>query len=483
MNIVDKFIEPFFPERVLKRVQARSMLRYYEAAKPGRLRKRVTDSRKPSELVREANTSLVAQARHLDRNHDIARGILNVLVANIIGSGLQIEPMVKDKKGNLAKSVNEQISNLLYDWYKFPEVTNEHSFAQVQRLACRAWLRDGEIFSKMITGLRDDLDHVSTIPFSIEMIETDYLPYGIDTPEKGVHDGIKRDAWGRPASYYVRKRGADDSLRGNLLVEYSPINANDMVHCKFVDRFLQNRGVTVFASVITRLEDIKDYEESERIAAKIAACLAAVVKKGSPDLYQGDSDNEPRTIRMEAGKIIDDLLVGESVEMMDSKRPNPNLETFRQGQVKAVSSGTMAGYSSISKSYDSTYAAQRQEMLEQSVHYSMLRDDFSSHFIAPIHRRAVQSAITAEKIKVGNIDQSSLFDFECFGEGLPWLDPWREARAEETFIKLGLKSKIMAQRERGGNPMMINKQILQERQEDDSNGLVFTGDAKHEIKQ
>ena len=45
-----------------------------------------------------------------------------------------------------------------------------------------------------------------------------------------------------------------------------------------VDHLGQIRGISEFAAIITRLEDIKDYEESERVAAKIAAMLTAYVR-------------------------------------------------------------------------------------------------------------------------------------------------------------------------------------------------------------
>lgn len=486
MNILDKTISYFAPESGVKRLQARTLLRYFDAAQPGRLRRPSNDRSPQNVAVRRANLSLVTQARDLDRNHDIARGIINTLVNHIIGQGLTLEPMVKDKKGNLAKSLNEQLSEIYHDWSRFPEVTNELTRPQVERMACRAWLRDGEIFAKLISGFRDDLDHISRVPFSIEMIETDYLPYGIDMPKEGVHDGIRRDGWGRPSSYHVLKRhpNKDELFRlVQKLDDYSEIKASDMVHCKLADRFLQNRGVSIFASVMTRLEDIKDYEESERIAAKIAACLAAVVKKGDASLYVSNEGDQPRTLRMEPGKIIDDLEPGESVDMMDSKRPNVNLETFRMGQMRAVSAGTQAGASSITKNYDNSYAAQRQEMLEQSVHYFTLRDEFVAQFVQPIWRRLVDVSITSGLIKFpSNINLNSIHDIQVSGSGLLWLDPLKEAKAYKELIQLGVKSKSQIQREHNIKPDDTYKEILQERQQDDTNNLIFSGDFKHSMK-
>ena len=140
-----------------------------------------------------------------------------------------------------------------------------------------------------------------------------------------------------------------------------------VLHLATLDHIGQVRGVSEFASVITRLEDIKDYEESERVAAKIAAMLTAYVKRGSPEVYDPETAPSPgtRQIAFKPGMVIDDLAIGEEIGLIDSKRPNPNLITFRQGQLRAIAAGVGASYSSLSRDYNGTYSAQRQELVEQ----------------------------------------------------------------------------------------------------------------------
>ena len=89
--------------------------------------------------------------------------------------------------------------------------------------------------------------------------------------------------------------------------------------------------MTKFASVITRLEDIKDYEESERVAAKIAAMLTAYIKRGTPDLYNpADQPRDeqgniiPREVSLQPGAIIDSLAIGEEIGLIDqTTQPQP----------------------------------------------------------------------------------------------------------------------------------------------------------------
>lgn len=478
MNWLDAIIGTFDPQAALKRAQARHVLRAYEAAQPGKLRKQARDKRTPSTIARSAADALRTQARHLDENHDIAKGVLNTLVCNIVGKGIQIEPLVKRSNGDLHAEVNQYLSDLWRDWCYSPEVTDELHWAAVERLVCRTWLRDGEVFIKQLFGERADLNHVSKVPFSIELIEADYVPFGIGRPDGNAIDGIERDDWGRAKAYWLAKRNNTDTLPG---LNYGRVDAQDILHLKNTDRLRQGRGISIFASVLTRLEDIKDYEESERIAAKIAASLAAAIKKGAPDFYEPTASGEPRQLRMQPGMIFDDLLPGESIEMIDSNRPNTNLETFRQGQLKAVACGTGTGYSSISRSYDGSYSSQRQEMVETSVLYGSARDHFIERFSRPIWKRFVASARMAGLIKINGIDWDTIESADFRGPGLPWIDPAKEIKAELEAVKAGFKSKTQVIRERGVNPQDTRDQIASERQKDNTLNLVFSSDYAHEL--
>lgn len=58
-------------------------------------------------------------------------------------------------------------------------------------------------------------------------------------------------------------------------------------------RLHQVWGLSVFASAMSRFEDVKDYEESERIAAKVAASMTFQIKKGGGEQYGADLGGQP----------------------------------------------------------------------------------------------------------------------------------------------------------------------------------------------
>lgn len=482
-NPIDAIIEYFSPVTAMRRATARNVLAHYEAAKPSRQRKFNRDQSSPNQLVQKGAVALRTQARHLERNHDLARGIMRAFVNNVVGpQGIGIEPQPHNADGTINTVYAAALRNAWKDWQKLPEVTHTYTFSQAQRVMCRTWLRDGEGFAQMLTGNVPTLEHGTRVPFSIEMFEADLIPMDYDDGER-IRQGIERNAWGRKIAYHVYKKHPGEPDGFTLRSETKRVLAANVLQVASLERMGQLRGVSEFASVITRLEDVKDYEESERIAAKVAASLTAYVKRGNPEMYEPQVDNEgnpiPRDISLSPGTIIDSLAVGEEIGLIDSKRPNPNALTWRQGQLRAVASGVGASYSTISRAYDGTYSSQRQELVEQWINYAILADEFVAMFVQPVWERFVLSAHLSGVVPMPagmSIDQANDCLFVC--QNMPWIDPMKEAAAWNMLVRSGFASEVEVMRKRGINPFDVLEQIDEWRKKADEKGLVFDSNAK-----
>lgn len=452
MRILDRFIAYYSPEKGVRRAEARKILAMYEAAKPTRTRKNKGDNRSGDAVIWGAAETLRGQARHLDQNHDLARGALNTLVNNVVGpKGIGVEFQPKNKDGEIHKDFAAELQYLYKKWAKHPETTGEYNLAKSHRLMARGWFRDGETLSNAVMGNVRNYKHLTSVPFAFELLESDFLA-NIDEPTKGLYQGVQRDAWGRPKFYHFYKSHPGD-LRG-LSIDTKAVLARDVNHLKMVDRIRQTRGVSVFASVMNRLNDLKDYEEAERVAARLSAMMVAYIKKGSPDSYiQEDEARGPRTLPFAPGMTFDDLLAGEEVGTIESNRPSALLQPFRDSMLKAVSSGIGTSYSSISKNYDGTYSSQRQELVEQWVNYSVLSDEFISMEVEPTTERFVKMAVLSGAVQVPpDVDRETLYDAEYICPSMPWIDPLKEANGHEKRLQLKIKSPQQIIRAAGDNP-------------------------------
>ena len=479
MNSIDKLVAYFSPTAGLKRQAARSALAYYEAGESSRLRKFYKQRGSANEVVQRGAVPIRTQVRHLVRNHDLARGALRVLVNNVVGpNGIAVEPQPRRKDGTIHAEYAAALLEAWRDWCRYPEVTHRLPWSRLQRAMARAWLRDGEVFAQLIVGNRPDLDHGTRVQFSIEAFEADLVPMDLNDASKNITQGIERNAWGKPRAIHVLKTDPA-SIGLPTTAQTKRIPWERALHLATLDHIGQVRGVSEFASVITRLEDIKDYEESERVAAKIAAMLTAYVKKGQPDLYIPPEDGKERQLNMQPGMIIDDLAPGEDIGMIDSNRPNPNLITFRQGQLRAVAAGIGASYSSTSKDYNGTYSAQRQELVEQWIHYAVLCDEFVGEIIKPVWEAFVEAAHLSGVVRrPSDVREGSHNDALYTAQAMPWIDPLKEAKGLAELVDHGFASEIEVIRRRGGNPKDVLEQIADFRKKADELGVKIKSTAE-----
>lgn len=482
MSRMESLIKAVSPRWAYRREQFRQALAAYEGAAPGRLRKHGADNSSGDTLMLKSGAALRGYARQLEQNYDIAKGVLDVLVNNTIGpAGITREPLPRRKDGTIHEEYANKLLELWKDYVRRPEVTWELDYPSAERLAARTWYRDGELLVQMIEGFVPSLDHGTRVPFSFELIEADHLPFDLNDEARGITQGVERNAWGKPRAYHVLKQHP-----GGTSWQYSGtpkrVSADNMLHPKITQRIKQARGVTVFVAVMRRLEDLKDYEESERIAARVAAALTGYIKKGNAENYVAPTDgNTDRTFGMKPGMIFDNLREGEEVGTIDSNRPSSLLTGFHDAMLRFTATGTGAGYSSISRNYNGTYSAQRQELVEGYGNYQVLTNLFIAQFSRPIWERFVNMCVLSGLAPVpSDLDINTITAADFRGPAMPWIDPKKEADANRIMERCGYKAAPQIIRERGGNPKDVFDQIARWRKDADASGLVFESDPAHD---
>lgn len=429
----------------------------HEATRSTRQRKLDVDGGSGNRIVGMDALQLRSSARALCRDYDVARSALSVLVQNTVGSGIDVMPAPRIRGGEVDREIAQQLRDLWDAWWDRPEVTWQHDFGKVQQLLAAAWFRDGEAFWQQLLGPVDFLDHGTDVPLSIELLEADLVPLDLNDKSRGILQGVERNAWGRVVAYHVYKQhpGDGDAYR----IETKRVPAEQMRHLAQIDRIHQVRGLTVFASVVNRLRDIQDYENSERVAAKVAASYCAQIIKDA-SLLEGMSpdagaalDTVYRSLSMVPGMIGDDLQPGEKLEIIDSKRPNPNIDTYLNGQLRRFAGGVGASFSSVSLNYNGTYSAQRQELVEKYGGYAMLGEQFVARVLRPVWQDFVRGAVLAGKVRMPKgwtLRELSAAVF--IRPQMPWIDPLKEVLAMGERVDRGWMADQQAITQSGNDP-------------------------------
>jgi lambda family phage portal protein len=482
---LDRVIASVDPRRAVRRLQARAALASYEAAQPSRLRKYRRDQSGPNRLAEKGAVALRTQMRYLERNHDITKGSLDVLVNNTVGpNGIGVEFQPRRLDGSIHDEYARALAEAWEEWQRRPEVTLRRDWQNVQRVVARTKFRDGECFAQRLSGPVATLDHATRVPYSLELMEPDLVPFEFSDLALGIQNGCERNDWGRVRAWHVYKRHPGETVQLPTIGDLKRIPVERVVQVADLGRIGQLRGITPYASVINRIEDIKDYEESERVAAKIAAMLTAYVKRIAPtdEGYTAQVDEngnpKPREISLNPGTIIDTLAVGEDIGLVDTKRPNVNLVHFRNGQLRAFAAGIAASYSSVSRNYDGTYSAQRQELVETWVHYATHTDDFIGQFARVVAEDFVTAAHLSGVVpRPRDLKPGTELDILYLAPSMPWIDPAKEALAWLTLVQAGFASEVEVIRKRGQSPEALLEQVALWRKKCEDKGLTFNSNA------
>ncbi|WP_320728288.1 phage portal protein [Enterobacter ludwigii] len=483
MGIFDRALGAIAPGWALTRARNRMLLQAYEAAQTSRLHKGKRESRSADTAVFTAAVSLREQARALDEDHDIVIGMLDKLEERVIGAqGIQVEPQPLRLDGTLHEEMAAKISALWSAWSVRPEVTGTFTRPEAERLALRSALRDGEIFTHLVRGPVTGLNHSTSVPFSLELLEADFVPMNLNsTTGQQIRQGIILNAWGRPTGYRVYKYHPANMTR--FSAELKTVPADSMLHLAQRKRLHQIRGVSLLHGVIKRLGDLKDYEESERVAARIAAALGFYIKRGDAVNFSDDDwkpdEKKYRHFDIAPGMIFDDLAPGEDLGMVESNRPNVHLHEFRNGQLRAVAAGSRGTYSSIARDYNGTYSAQRQELVEGQEGYNVLQQWFVGQHSRPVFRAWLAMALLTMDIP-DDVDRSTLYNATYLGPVMPWIDPAKEANAWKAILRGGAGTEAEWIRARGQSPQEVKRQRLRETEFNRQNGLVFDSDAAND---
>ncbi len=382
----------------------------------------------PDDVINQAGATPRDWARHQDENNDLAISILDTLVDQFYV--LEPTPNVTLPNGSPDETRNAQIAELWEEMTSSGTLAADHTpWSEYKRQIGRAWLRDGDVFVMPLRGRVEGVEHKTEVPYTLHAFEADYCPLWLSEPPNLVA-GVRVNRFNRPSSYFMYTRhpgpGIASSLRGARATvdELVEVSAGNVWQLKFARRLGQVRGITVLHGVQGRLADLHDYEESERIAAKIAASFSVILTR--PATFGFNPSATPsgsRSLDLEPGMIMDFAGPGEDVKTVDTNRPSSEVTPFRAAMMRAATAGTGASYSTVTRSYEGSYSSQRQEMQEAKPGYDRLRNYWIAAFLERCYRDVIAMGVLMGRIDGRGLTMAELTKATYDGAITPWIDP------------------------------------------------------------
>lgn len=384
------------------------------------------------------------RSRQIIRDYDFVRHGLSSIVNNVVGKGVKLQMQVPKLRGKkLDEKINDAIEMEFWRWGRRGrcDVTGIHSWEDLQRIVLRSVAQDGEILVRAITSAGAFGD--SNYPFALEIIEADFLDENKNGPHNGneIRMGVEVDRWGRPVAYWFRNRHPGDyAYSGIASAETGTrVPASEIRHVFLPDRPHQTRGVPWLACALSRVRQVKGYEESEVVAARAQAANMGVIETEGDYATDGEQDGMP-VINMAPG-VIERLAPGEKITWNNPTRPAGNYEPFMRAQMRGIAAGLSITYEELTGDYSqSNYSSSRMAMLNSRDHYRVIQD----WLIGQLHEWVFAKWIeTIDRWKVlDNVGfAAKAVRYEDYAtwrpRGWSWIDPSKEVQSAKESIRAG----------------------------------------------
>jgi lambda family phage portal protein len=279
-GLVDRALELVSPAAAARRLAARMSLqnlkglaRDYDGASRGRgaANWRAANNSANAE-IETALPLLRARMRDLVRNNPIAANAVQVLVSNLVGTGIRPRAATNDA------TLNATIDALWSEFSAQCDFFGHTDFHGLTALVAREMIEGGDVLALQRIGPRRA---GSRVPLKIEVKEADHLDDSKieSTAVNGrrISQGIEYDREGRRAAYWLYPDHPGDILRNIRNVTKSERVPADRVCHVFERQRTQDRGVPWGAPVMRALRDLDDWQNAEMVRKKTEACLVGIV--------------------------------------------------------------------------------------------------------------------------------------------------------------------------------------------------------------
>ena len=435
---VDSAVQAVAPSRALQRYRARvaaaNLRRSYDGASKGRdaFGWKAPSTSADAEIA-VALPVLRDRMRDLVRNNALAAQAVQVLVNNMVGTGIRARPVSPDE------ALNQRVAALWKRWAARCDAHGHTDFHGLTQLAVRQMIEGGDALALRRRPRRVERGDV---PLRIELREPDHLDdarMAPPTDDRRIEQGIEFDLDGRRLAYWLFPDHPGGRASGAWRrLESVRVPAADVAHL-FERQRLQSRGVPWGTPALTALQHLGDWQDAELTRKKIEASVVGFVF--------GDLEDSQRSI---APKVRDGS--GQEVEQFEpgmiayvdggkdikfnAPSAHPGIREWNLVQMHIISAGFRVPYAlmtgDLSQANFSSSRAGLNEFrrMVEAVQWLMIVPMFCD----PVWRWFLEAAVDAGEIETLDIP------VEWGPPRFESVNPWQDAQTDLLETRAGFSS-------------------------------------------
>jgi lambda family phage portal protein len=381
-----------------------------------------------TDLTTASRRQVLGLARYFYYNNPVVRGAIDSITRNSIGPGIKCQARTEDEGWNRATE----------EWFRSWEIACDVrgilDWSSFQQVACRAMLRDNEVFCLLI-------DNGDGWP-QLQMVEA----HRCETPayltgEKRIFDGVRTNAQGRPLSYYIRTGDGD---------KYTEVQSSDLLVLAERDRPDELRSISRLVTCLNLLQDRDEILDHEVQGVKRAGAIGLALEgQGNTGFFGPDttSDDGITTDKILGGGAIWNLPAGKTLKEIKNDRPGPNLQEFMDQILRAAAAGLGLPYEYLWKA-DLSGPSQRFVLAQAQRRFDEVAQAITSQLVSRVRLWAL-----AKAIKRGDLTPPRGMDrwwtAVYHTPKRTTIDAGRDSAADREDLKLGIQTLASIASERG----------------------------------
>ncbi len=419
-------------------------------------------SESANELASMSLPQLRALCRKLERDNPTARAAVEGLVAQVVGTGIALEPDHGDDQ------VNARLRAVWNDYLHECDVTATRSIYDLQIQAFREVVITGEFLWRL--PVMADRAERGLVPLVVLPLEGEWLatepraPLITDADGITAVSGIELDRWGRPVRYHL------SNPEFGVAYSTEKVAASEMIHGYERRRSLQNRGEPWLAPVIERIWQEGDLVDAELRSAINCAGLSLVFTSDYHDALDTTVQGTPEdpAQRVPVGGIMR-AFPGEDVKAFSHNRPAQQIAAFRQTLRGDIAASSRLSQRWLDKDYSrNSYSSMRGDNLDSDRVLSPVSQWFGHATIGALYRKVLPYLCVQ-----ADVEMPKRIHYRLVPDGQPYVDPLKDAQAAIAAIAAGLSTWEAEIGKRGGDYRQVWKQLQRERELATELGLVL----------
>lgn len=440
-----------WPFNKIRKVQKRN----YDAAAGGRRFNSWQSMANPNEAANAARVPIMQRARYLAVNNALAASAIEAWVSSLVGTG------IKPQSSHRLPTVRSKLNQSFETWTDVADADGLTDLYGLQALMVRRMVIDGESFAILSNGENGLRIRV----IDVEQVDSSHTA---SLTSGRVQNGVEFNKNGERIAYHIF-----DSM-DSMTRKRQRIPVRDMIHLFKPEYPGQVRGVSWFAPVLLRMNDLDSWRDAQLVRQKVAAMLAGFIKSagGEGQPFDGDNDgNGNLTGGLEPG-LIKMLDPGQEITFSAPANIGPEVIEFAKITEREIAVGLGLPAAMVSGDLSSVnYSSIRAGLVDFRRRLEALQHGVVCFQLCrPIWQRWAATAVLTGQIKAKTDEAIAATHIT---PKQSWVDPKKDVEAEISAIDAGLMSRREAVTARGVDIEKLDMDIANDNQRADGLGLPF----------